>query len=245
MAGLMYVPDPDPQWRVARDGARCRDQRSGHGTCGAPAGVELHNGAGSVWPWYAYCDVHAASRGHWAEDGQVLTWALRHADGSVLGPAEARKAQAVLAARMEGGECKPHHCARSRCHPSLRHTYSLRLRGDLTSDADLAADDSGAASTAAWMTMMMEAALGYLRCPRCDQRDEDAAPVPVRLGDVTGSRTWGERVAEAAQAVEDQHPRHEPVLIGADVTVPAPVVFRPPIPATVPDHSAKKGRRAS
>ena len=51
----------------------------------------------------------------------------------------------------------------------------------------------------------------YIRCYRCR---ENAAPVPVVMGDLTGM-TLREALSAAEKQVVSQHPAHKPVLIGA------------------------------
>ena len=79
-------------------------------------------------------------------------------------------------------------------------------------------DDWATAEQAAWAaksdvttltTLAMEAMLGYIRCYRCR---ENAPPVPVIMGDLTGT-TLREALADAEKQAVSQHPRHAPVTI--------------------------------
>ena len=227
MAGLAYFPVPDPKWRAAQDGARCRDHagaRSGYGSgphCGEPASAEADTGHARS-PWYGYCAEHAAARGHWTEDGQVMAWVLRHGDGTPLTPQEEKKALAVLAARDRGVMCAKHHRPRAGCDPWWRHTRSMRWRDDTYGDAEIAAD-AASSDVTSWITQAVEARLGFVRCYRC--RD-DAPPVPLEAGDLTGM-TFGEALTAAVREAERQHPAHEPVWLGAQ-----------PVPAEVEEEAA-------
>jgi hypothetical protein len=105
----------------------------------------------------------------------------------------------------------------------------MRLRRDLREAIGDAADACGK-DTSDWARLAMQVMLDppELRCPRC--RD-DAPPVPLEFGDLTGM-TLAEAVAGAAEQVRRQHPRHEPVIVGAG-TSPAPgaigdIPFRAP-----------------
>ncbi len=96
-----------------------------------------------------------------------------------------------------------------------------------------------------------------IRCYRCK---EDAPPVPVKMGDLTGT-SLREAVIAAEKQVVSQHPRHEPVMIGAAPqgvvpatpepllrarTRPGAAVFMEPGSephvTPVPDRSARKAR---
>ena len=109
--------------------------------------------------------------------------------------------------------CTQHHQPRSQCEPWDRHTHSLRFREDLWAEAERIADPD----VTTLLTQCLEAQLEYLRCYRCKL---DAPPVPVEFGDLTG-RPLREWLADAAEVVISQHPRHEPVRIGAGPSSPA------------------------
>lgn len=130
--------------------------------------------------------------------------------------------------------------AKDTYRPSQRTPYSVRLAMDTVDAAKKAVRAGQAVDVNTWMTQVMEAALGYVRCHRgnCPGR---TPPVPVTFGDLRG-KTFGEWAAEAVEQVEAQHPRHEPVTIGAEPAVPAPALFLPPAPAVVRDQGGKKGR---
>ena len=75
-----------------------------------------------------------------------------------------------------------------------------------------------------WGEQVIEAALGFARCRRGSCPDR-TPPVPVTFGDLTGM-TFGEAAALAVEAAESQHPRHEPVFIGAEGRATAPVAAK-------------------
>jgi len=133
--------------------------------------------------------------------------------------------------------CAQHHQDRGECEPYDRHGHTMRFREDLWGEVESTAAAEKSDITT-FLTEAAEAMLGYIRCHRCPP---GADPVPAEYGDLTGKplRDW---VAGAVKQVQRQHPRHEPVWIGAEPPVPAPVVFMPPTPAPVPDHGGKKGR---
>ena len=129
--------------------------------------------------------------------------------------------------------CTQHHQPRSQCEPWDRHGHTMRFREDLWAQAEdtAAADGSDVTSL---LTQCLEAQLGHLRCYRCKPGNP---PVPVTFGDLTGKplREW---LTGAAETVIRQHPRHEPILIGAepaslalvaaDLDTPRSPVFREP-----------------
>ena len=160
--------------------------------------------------------------------------------------------------------CPQHHQPRSQCRPSDRHVHSMRFRDDDWENAEQAAwADRSDVTTLT--TLVMEAMLGYIRCYRCR---ENAPPVPVEFGNLTGG-TLREHLTDAEKRVVSQHPHHEPVTIGEPArtgsVVPVPdesllrarartragsaVFMEPggnphitPVPE-VRDHGSKKGRR--
>lgn len=230
--GLEYVAAPDPEWRLAAEGVTCRHARQHERACGKPAVAEKHFPAAPS-KWWAYCEEHLRAGGgtpragdrHWTEGGQVLHWVLLKPDGSTLTRREALRA----ANRGHGAaaECGQHHCPQGECPPGSSHVHSVRFRDDLWADTEQAAGDART-DVATWVRQAMEARLGYLRCYRCRETDP---PVSLEFGDLTGA-SLGELIAEAAKAVVAQHPRHEPVTVGAE-TFPAPaavgaIPFRAP-----------------
>jgi hypothetical protein len=119
-------------------------------------------------------------------------------------------------ARAKGGTvCAQHHVPRSQCPPSAGHPRSVRFRDDDWAAAEDAARARNT-DTGPLIILATQAVLGYVRCDRC--RPGDPA-VPLRPGDLTG-RTLAEATAEAGEQAVSQHPRHEPVWLGA---APAPV----------------------
>ena len=122
--------------------------------------------------------------------------------------------------------CTQHHQPRSQCEPWDRHGHTMRFREDLWAQAEQVAEASETDVTTL-LTQLLEAQLGFQRCYRCKL---DAPPVPLEFGDLQG-RPLREWLAEAAEEVIRQHPRHEPVWIGAKPgtsTSPASPVFREP-----------------
>jgi len=104
--------------------------------------------------------------------------------------------------------CNQHHQPLSDCEDWDRHNHSMRFREDDWRSAQEAGPD-----TTTFLTQAANAALGYVRCRR-GACMTDAPPVPVVFGDLTG-KTLGEWIAQAVKQAESQHPRHEPVMIGA------------------------------
>lgn len=206
---LVYVPVPAQDWRVAEEGTLCGYRRGGRAIgCEDPAVAEKQISATAVYPWRGYCRVHAASRLHWVQDGQVMTWDLRR-QGREDVPMTVREiARAVGGA---AGMCAQHHCPRAECPPESSHGHTIRFRDDLWQDTEKEAGGEGA--VAAWVRQAMEVRLGYLRCDR-GRCATDSPPVPVVWGDLTGM-TLDEAIAHAAEQVRDAHPRHAPVTIGA------------------------------
>ena len=91
--GLEYVAVPDPGWRVAEAGTRCRHARQHERACGEPAVAEKHF-PDAPSKWWAYCEEHLRAGGgtqrardkHWTEHGQVMHWVLTGPDGIPLTP---------------------------------------------------------------------------------------------------------------------------------------------------------------
>jgi hypothetical protein len=133
--------------------------------------------------------------------------------------------------------CTQHRQPRSECEPWDKHGHTVRFREDdwLGSEALAKAEKSDITTL---LAEALEVFSGGLRCPRCNL---DADPVPLEYGDLAG-RALREWVVDAKSRVRRQHPRHEPVWLGAEPSAPAPMVFMPPMPAAVPDHGGKKGR---
>ena len=93
----------------------------------------------------------------------------------------------------------------------------MRFRDDDWETAEQAAWE-GKSDVTTLTTLAMEAMLGYIRCYRCK---ENAPPVPVEFGNLEG-RPLREWIAGAEKRIVSQHPRHEPVTIGAEpATAPA------------------------
>ena len=220
--GLEYAAVPDPEWRVTEEGARCRHRGAPESlACGEPAVAEKEHPNDPISPWWAYCAQHAAvygrrvEDGHWVEDGRVLHWALRKPDGSVPTRGEAARALRNWRATAE----------RPWRGPAESTPLSMRVRRDLADDAREAAAGTDVST---WIRQAMQARLGYLRCDRCRETDP---PVRLEFGDLSG-RPMDEWIADAAAEVKRQHPRHEPVTVGAEapgpLAHPGVVPFRPP-----------------
>jgi len=117
--------------------------------------------------------------------------------------------------------------ARDAYRASPRSPHSVRLAGDTKARMKQAVSDGQAQDVQQWGERVIEAALGWVRCRRgsCLSR---TPPIPVEFGDLTGM-TFGEAAGLAVEAAESQHPRHEPVTIGAQPPArPGPVPFREP-----------------
>jgi hypothetical protein len=224
--GLVYAAVPDPEWRVAEEGARCRHRGAPESlACGEPPVAEKHHPNDPISQWWAYCARHAldygpsdrrrVEDGHWVEDGRVLHYALRKPDGSALTRGEAARALR----NWRAGQA----AERPWRGPAETVPLSMRVRRDLRDDA------AGAARTdvSTWIRQAMQARLGYLRCDTCR---EDAPPVPLEFGDLTG-KPMDEWIREAVAKVKRQHPRHEPLTVGAEA--PAPLAH----PGVVPFRS--------
>ena len=114
--------------------------------------------------------------------------------------------------------------AKDAYRPSPRTPHSVRLAEDTKAGIKKAADAGQATDANTWAVQVMEAALGFARCRRgsCPHK---TPPVPVTFGDITGM-TFGEAAALAVEAAEGQHPRHEPVFIGAEGRATAPVAAK-------------------
>lgn len=225
-SGLEYRPVPDPEWRVAADGVTCRHHSGSTIACGEPAVAEEPHPADPISQWWPYCGGHARRYGRWAEDGKVLRWALRRPDGTE--PTRKEKTSA-LNRRGTATECREHHVPRSQCPPTSRHPRTNRYRDDTYKHAEHAAAAQGV-SVNEWAERVAEAALGSVTCRR-GSCPEKTPPVPVEFGDLAG-KTFGEWAAVAAELVEGQHPRHQPVTVGANAP-PAPL----PLPSAVPFRS--------
>ena len=141
-------------------------------------------------------------------------------------------------ARTEEGMCGQHHIPAGECPPWSRHPHTIRYRDDDWGGAQQAKANKEIAD---WISVSIQTRLQHVRCPRCDYRAPASPPVPLVCGDMTGG-TLDEWIGVAEKRVKAQHPRHEPVWLGAEPSTPAPVVFMPPMPAAVPDHGGKKGR---
>jgi hypothetical protein len=209
--GLVYVAVPDPEWRVAGAGARCRRRLAVETlACGEQAVAEKHHPNDPISPWWPYCardtlgyglaDRRRVEDAHWVEDGKVMHYALRKRDGTVPTRAEAGRAlrnwQATAALTWRS--------------PAESTPLSMRVRRDLRDGARGAAAGAGT-DVSTWIRQAMQARLGYLRCETCR---EDAPPVPLEFGDLTG-KPLDEWIAETVEQVRRQHPRHEPVRVGA------------------------------
>jgi hypothetical protein len=151
---------------------------------------------------------------HWVEDGKVLHYALRRPDGTEPTPREAARAR-NRPARRPADECSAHNCLKTECPPESSHVHTFRLRKDLVDAAEKAVD-AERTDVSAWVRQAMETQLGHLRCYRCS---DTAPPVPLKFGDLTG-RPLDEWIAEAVERVRRQHPRHEPVTVGAEALAP-------------------------
>lgn len=144
---------------------------------------------------------------------------------------------------MKREDCPQCHVPPAECRLHVKHPNPMRLRLDVRRDIERAVGDGESRDVTSFITEAAQVRLGYLRCDR-GRCLEHEPPVPVEFGDLTG-RPLSEWIAEAVREVDRQHPRHEPVFVGAR-PVPLPqAMFRPPMPEAVPDHSHKQGRRAS
>lgn len=118
--------------------------------------------------------------------------------------------------------CPQHHQPRSQCRPSDRHVHTMRFRDDDWAAAEEAAWAAKSDVTTLTTLAMNVISDGYIRCYRC--RD-DAPPVTVVMGDLTGV-TLREALLAAEKQVVSQHlTGHEPVFIGAGSAV-APVAAK-------------------
>ena len=150
-------------------------------------------------------------------------------------------------AKTDPGMCGQHHVPAGECPPSSRHPHTVRVRDDDWEGAQAA---HGREEIAGWIEETIRARLGYIRCWRCP---DDAPPVTLIPGDLTGM-TLDEATVAAVKQAERQHPRHEPVWLGAPppAVQPGAAVFMEPGAAPVitsvppvPDHSRKRGKAAS
>jgi hypothetical protein len=123
--------------------------------------------------------------------------------------------------------CTQHHQPRSQCRPGDRHVRAMRFRDDDWETAEQAAWTAKSDVTSV-ATLAVTAMSDYIRCYRC------GAPVPAEMGDLTGT-TLREALFAAEKHVAGQHPRHEPVMVGAET----PAVAAAP-PGSVPFKSAVK-----
>ena len=215
---FVYVAVPADGWRVAKEDTLCRYRRGGRDiSCDKPAVAEKEYPNDAIYPWRGYCAEHAATRHIWVEDGTVMTWALRKPGREDI-PLTAEEVARALGG--VSGWCTQHRRPKSECAPWDRHNRSIRFRKDDVEAAERAATAAELDSVSEYVVHGTEAMLGHLRCGR-GRCATDGPPVPVTWGDLTG-KTLGEWIAEAVSLVEDQHPRHESVMIG---TVP-PAVTR-------------------
>lgn len=122
--------------------------------------------------------------------------------------------------------CSQHKQPLSDCEPWDHHGHSNRFREDDWQATERAAETAELHTTTELIAHALEVMQGFLRCDR-GRCYTDGPPVPVTFGDLTG-KTPGEWIAEAAKQVKRQHPRHEPVTIGA------PATTRPASPGDVP-----------
>ena len=110
------------------------------------------------------------------------------------------------------GDCPQHHVPPAECPPWSRHPHTVRYRDDDWAGAQAA---HGYKEIADWIAVTMEARLQHVRCPKCDDNRADAPAVPLICGDLTGG-TLDEWIVTAVRRVRAQHPRHEPVWLGAE-----------------------------
>jgi hypothetical protein len=219
-SGLEYSAVPVEGWRMAEDAGTCRWAAPAMDipVCGQPAVAEKHHPGDIAAKWWGYCGEHLG-RGLWVQDSVVVKWVLCHADGT---PATRKEAVRALGKR-NGTRERPDR------GPAETVSFSMRLRKDLREAVDAAADTRGK-DASDWARQAMQVMLDPpgLRCDRCR---ETAPPVPLEFGDLTGM-TLAEAVAGAAEQVKRQHPRHEPVTVGASPAArPTPlgaVPFRSP-----------------
>ena len=108
--------------------------------------------------------------------------------------------------------CAEHRRPLPDCRPDVKHVHPMRFRTDMWADADRVALAAGTDRTAL-VRRLLEVALGYIRCEKCDYRSPDGPGIPVEFGDLTGF-PLGEWIARAAEQVARQHPDHEPVIVG-------------------------------
>ena len=107
--------------------------------------------------------------------------------------------------------CPQHHQPRSQCNSWDRHVHTMRFRDDDWEAAEKIAWAAKSDITTLQTLAMTVITTQSIRCYRCK---EDAPPVPVKMGDLTGT-SLREAVIAAEKQVVSQHPRHEPVMIGA------------------------------
>jgi hypothetical protein len=113
--------------------------------------------------------------------------------------------------------CGQHRRPLAECDPWDRHNHSVRFREDVWQDTERTA---GAGDVVPFINEAVEARLGYIHCRRGSCM-LDGPPVPLEFGDLTG-KSFDEWLTEAVELAESQHPRHEPVRIGAEPgTVPS------------------------
>ena len=109
--------------------------------------------------------------------------------------------------------CGQHRQPLSECEDWDRHNHSMRFREDDWQLHERSAKALRLATTTEYVDQAANVAEGYLRCHRggCTT---DGPPIPVTFGDLTG-KTLGEWITLAVKRAGSQHPRHEPVMIGA------------------------------
>jgi hypothetical protein len=189
---------------------------------------------GPAGPWHGFCEEHAAGRLHWVEDGKVMKWGLRHADGTALTAREAARERARHARRqVDEGRKRP-----GEGDPWRRGNHSNRFRDDDWQATERAAEAGGMRTTTEMIAHGMEAMQDFLRCDRGDCY-MGGPPVPVTWGDLTG-KPLGAWITEAVKEIRAQHPRHQPVRIGAE---PAAVPRKPASPGAVPFMEPKQAAR--
>ena len=121
--------------------------------------------------------------------------------------------------------CTQHHGPRSECRPSDRHVRTIRFRDD---DWEAAEDGARAVKSDSVSTLaVLAVTVMTAECIRCYRCRGNEPPVPVVMGDLTGT-TLCEALLEAEERVAAQHPAHEPVRVGAGPGAPMP-----PLPAAV------------
>ena len=118
----------------------------------------------------------------------------------------------MTATKTDTPWCAEHRRPLPDCRPDVKHVHPMRFRTDMWAGAERVALAAGTDRTAL-VRRLLEVALGYIRCEKCDYRSPDGPGIPVEFGDLTGF-PLGEWIARAAEQVARQHPDHEPVIIG-------------------------------